>query len=260
LPYAYLYDSFYYPAYYSYLYGAPYYGYGGVPYSGYGYRAPYYDYSYDQSYAYSPGAAAPSSAGQAAEAATPSTEETAEAAEKKLTEALDAFKDGRYFEAVELVGQAAETKYDAPQVHELLSLAMFALGDYRGAAIEAHAVVFYGHPSDWATIAGYYGADTTKYTEQLRALESSVKNKPDDAAAVFLLGYHYSMLGHKDDAIKVLTKALELAPQDVQAKKLLGALEGKEPPKENVPEKPLPGSSVELQDETAAPLEVTQSS
>jgi tetratricopeptide (TPR) repeat protein len=120
-------------------------------------------------------------------------------------------------------------KHDDPKVHELLSLAMFALGDYRGAAIEAHAVLYFGRPGDWATIYGYYGG-AAKYTEHLRALEKSVGEKPESPAETFLLGYHYLMLGHQDAAIKMLRKAVELAPQDLPAKKLLYPLEGKPAP------------------------------
>ena len=38
-----------------------------------------------------------------------------------------------------------------------MSLSLFAVADYRGAASEAHAAIALGPIADWATVFGYYG-------------------------------------------------------------------------------------------------------
>ena len=52
----------------------------------------------------------------------------------------------------------------------MLMLGMFAMHEYRGAAMEAHAVAALGPIPDWPTLYGIYGK-VEPYTEQLRALE-----------------------------------------------------------------------------------------
>ena len=63
------------------------------------------------------------------------------------------------------------------KIHLLMSLGMFATGEYRGAAMEAHAAAALGKVPDWPEVFGIYG-DANVYTEQLRALEKYVREKP----------------------------------------------------------------------------------
>ena len=107
-------------------------------------------------------------------------------------------------------------------------LAMFAAGDYRGAAMEAHAAASLGQPMKWETLYGFYG-DVKPYTEQLRKLEQHVTATPNDPAARFLLGYQYLMMGHNDAAKTELTKALIAAPRDRLAAHLLTQIGGTVP-------------------------------
>jgi hypothetical protein len=203
LPYAIAYQQSYYPGYYSYLYGPRqavampngYYGPGGVEYVGPAYPTP-------------------------AQPTTVVTQQNPAGAGASLTVARSAFRLGQYRDAIVKAGEAAEARPNDPAPHELLSQAMFALGDYRGAAIEAHAVLHYGQPADWPTIARMYG-DPADYTTHLRALESHVAEHEDDAAGVFLVGYQYKMLGHEELAAARLAKAIELAPEDRLARRLL---------------------------------------
>jgi hypothetical protein len=76
------------------------------------------------------------------------------------------------------------------------------------------------------------------YTSQLRALEKAAREKTDDAALRFLLGYHYGFLGYPAEAVKQLEKCVNLAPQDDTARKLLRMFDDKLP-KKNEP--PAPG-------------------
>ena len=104
---------------------------------------------------------------------------------------------------------------DAPRnakVHELISLALFALGHFRPAASEAHAAMALGPIADWNDLYGYYN-DANKYTTQLRALEKAATDNPKDAADHFLLGYHYLMIGARDNAKTEFADAGEVDPQ-----------------------------------------------
>jgi tetratricopeptide (TPR) repeat protein len=106
----------------------------------------------------------------------------------------------------------------------LTSLALFASGEYRGAATAAHAALALGAPSDWANLYSYYN-DAQKYTEQLRKLEKTVTDAPTAAAGQFLLGYHYLMTGAKPEARKHFAEAARLTPNDKLAEHILKQLE-----------------------------------
>jgi hypothetical protein len=73
------------------------------------------------------------------------------------------------------------------------------------------------------------------YTTQLRALEKSAREKPDEPALRFLLGYHYGFLGYPAEAVKQLEKCVNLAPQDEVARKTLRLFEDKLPKKNEPP-------------------------
>ena len=80
---------------------------------------------------------------------------------------------------------------------------MFALGDYHGAAAVLNNLLAVAPGMDWTTLSGLYG-DVEAYTAQLRALEAYCQQKPDDAAARFVLAYHYLVAGHDDAAVEQL--------------------------------------------------------
>ena len=102
------------------------------------------------------------------------------------------------------------------KVHELISLALFALHNYTAAASEAHAAMALGAIANWADLFGYYNdaenytpqlsaLEVEKYTTQLRALEKALAGDPKNAAEHFLLGYHYLMIGgagQRQDALR----------------------------------------------------------
>ena len=142
--------------------------------------------------------------------------------------AREEFRKGDYRKALRLAGHAAVEAPENAKVHELTSLALMALGDYRGAAIEAHAVMAFGPVSDWNTLFGYYN-DAPKYTKQLRALEDHVKAHPSSAEGHFLLGYQYLMIGARDDAKTHFAEAAKLTPKDRLAAYVLQQLEAGKP-------------------------------
>ena len=86
-------------------------------------------------------------------------------------------------------------------LHEFGALCLFAQGDYSRAAAVLNAVLAVAPGMDWTTMSSLYpNVDT--YTQQLRKLEAFTNDKPTDAAARFVLAYHYLVVGHTDAAIR----------------------------------------------------------
>jgi hypothetical protein len=232
-------------------YGYPYYGYLDYAYTCYGYPA--YGYR-GYGYGYTPyeenGLTLYAAAMPPETAATaPVTEETRPTPEEPpsssedwgsqfLSSAREAFRSGQYADALRLATHAAVEAQQDPKPHEMMSLALFALADYRGANLEAHAALSLGKASDWPTLYGYYG-DLAAYTKHLNALVDYIRAHRDAADARFVLAYHDLMQGHKDAAKAQLEKVLSQVPQDQLAAKLLADLGGK-PPSRRAPAVALP--------------------
>ena len=144
------------------------------------------------------------------------------------SEARTAFLEGDYHNALRLGGHAAVDAPRNPKVHELISLALFALGNYRPAASEAHAAMALGAIADWKDLYAYYN-DANKYTTQLRALEKAAESNPKNAADHFLLGYQYLMTGARDNAKTEFADAVKLTPKDKLASHYLQELQSNSP-------------------------------
>lgn len=158
--------------------------------------------------------------------------------------AREAFRSGDYRDALRLANHAAIESPQNPKVHELISLSLFALGDYRGSAIEAHAALAFSPPSDWRALSEHY-ADPETYTKQLRALEKYVGEHRSLGEGHFLSAYHYLMVGGRDDAKSQMAEAVKLAPKDKLAAHVLKQLELGQPvtppkPEATKPEPPKP--------------------
>ena len=137
-----------------------------------------------------------------------------------------AFGRGDYRNALRLAGHAGVESPQNAKVHELISLSLFASGDFRGAATDAHAALALGVPGDWKNLYAYYN-DAAKYTEQLRKLEKTVSDVPNSAPGQFLLGYHYLMTGAKDEAKTHFVQAAKLTPNDKLASAYSQAARGR---------------------------------
>jgi tetratricopeptide (TPR) repeat protein len=209
------------PGYYDYCYG--------VPYAGDGYVAAAYNptpYA-----AYMPVDASPEvlAPGATTDAAVPETGAEPGGQFDFYGRAVAAFAQGEFGDATRLAAHAAVDDPRNQKVHLLLALGLFATGEYRGAAIEAHAVAALGKVPDWATVYGLYN-NVEAYTTHLRALEKFVREKPASAEGRFLLGLQYMMAGHRDEARDEFLKALKLAPKDRFAAQLLKDCGGTVPP------------------------------
>ena len=213
----------------------------GYPY-GYNYYSP--DDSYYYSYASPDYSYAPSDYGSTGvvgspdpqqipttSAMAPTNSEGQQGATEALqyySEARSAFLEGDYNNALRLASHAGVESPRNAKVHELISLALFAAGNYRAAASEAHAAMAMGAIANWNDLYGYYN-DADKYTTQLRALEKATVDKPKSAAERFLLGYHYLMIGARDNAKKEFAEAVKLTPTDKLASHYLKQLQSNLP-------------------------------
>jgi tetratricopeptide (TPR) repeat protein len=139
-------------------------------------------------------------------------------------EARDAFKDGNYKEALRQVDRAIAFFPSDATLHEFRALCLFALKDYQEAAATMYAVLSAGPGWNWETLSSLYRSTST-YTQQLRALEGFKRENPDDAAAAFLLAYHYMTMGHLDSAVRVWERVAELLPESELTAQLLDAFQ-----------------------------------
>ncbi len=123
--------------------------------------------------------------------------------------------------------QAAAAMPQDAKTHELIALALFALGDYRTAAREAHVALALGPPGDWAGIYGYY-SDADRYIAQFRLLEQFVRANPRDVDARFLLGYHDVMLDRPNAAREQLLQVMQFSQGDTSPGELLDLVDSRQ--------------------------------
>ena len=176
---------------------------------------------------------ADASATASPEQTTTATQETTATAEgyAKFDAARTSFAKGDYSQALQLTEQAIQSVPNDPVLHEFGALCLFAQGDYKRAAAVLNAVLAVAPGMDWTTMSSLY-PDVDTYTQQLRKLEAATNDNPDDAAARFVLAYHYLVVGHTDAAIEELKAVVEKQPGDQVAKRMFEALA---PPAEEAP-------------------------
>jgi len=138
---------------------------------------------------------------------------------------MAAFQAGRFSQSLENFDSAVRLMPDDPVLHEMRALALFAQGKFQQAAAVLNSLLAVAPGMDWTTLVSLYG-NLDDYIAQLRALEAHVGANPNDAAAAFVLAYHYLVMGHNEDAIERLRTVVRLQPRDQTAARLLTALEG----------------------------------
>ena len=137
--------------------------------------------------------------------------------------ALESFKQGEYTQALAACDKAVALAPSDSVIHEVRALSLFALGRYPEAAATLNAVLAVAPGMDWTTMSGLYGS-VDGYTQHLRKLEAFCQAHGDDAAAHFVLAYHYLVGGHADLAADALRVVVAAQPSDVVAKRLLEAI------------------------------------
>jgi tetratricopeptide (TPR) repeat protein len=138
-------------------------------------------------------------------------------------QARSEFYAGNYEKSLQLTEQQIQKTPKDSIIHEFRGLTLFALGRFEDAAIPVYAVLAVGPGWDWATMSSLYPSVDT-YATQLKALEDFHRSNQDNAAASFLLAYHYLTCGHTEAAASQLDNVLRLNPQDIVATRLLQAL------------------------------------
>ena len=170
-----------------------------------------------------------------------------QASSDAFDQARSSFYNGDYQSALDSVNQALVSMPKDASVNEFRALVLFALGKYQEAASVVYAVLAVGPGWDWTTLSSLY-SNVDAYTEQLRRLEEYCRNNPNDAAAKFLLAYHYITCGHNEAAVRQLQLVLKLDPNNQVATQLVqmmgspqqGATDATATPPAPPQEKPVP--------------------
>ncbi|MFO1020928.1 MAG: tetratricopeptide repeat protein [Planctomycetales bacterium] len=112
----------------------------------------------------------------------------------------------------------------------MLAQGLFATGKFEEAAGAIQQGMLILPEESWGVVPKNYKELYTNigdYTTQLRALEKARKEKPDDPALRFLLGYHYGYLGFPQEAVVELKKNLSIVPEDQLADKMMKQFQAK---------------------------------
>jgi Tfp pilus assembly protein PilF len=224
-------------------------GYGGYGYGGYGYGGYYggMGYAYDPYCYYGnsigyPGTAVANPQDDALAAANqapavnpkPGTKDADNAkvfAEKGETD----FKARDYKAAVYAWKHAVVDDPNNGVLVMMLGQGFFATGQFNEAAGAVQQAMQILPKDDWGVVVKNYKelySNIQDFTDQLRALEKAVKEKPNDPALRFLAGFQYAYLGYPKEAVDQLEKGLKAAPRDEMAKKLRDEMAAKLKPAE----------------------------
>jgi len=210
--------------YYDNYYG-PGYGYAGYSSPSY-YPSEYVDTSSDDDYVVSDSTASPIIAAAGA------------AAEYQL-QAEQAFRAHNYEEAVRLSNHAIVEDMGNGRLHLFAVQALFAVGDYRGAAGALQQGLSLLQPSDWGYVVENYKLfyEGNDYLTQMESLVAYNKQNPSAAYAHLVRGYQYVFLGYKEAAEKQLSTVVALESRDRLAADLLAMVRGEplsSPPSEEI--------------------------
>jgi hypothetical protein len=141
----------------------------------------------------------------------------------------------------------------------MLAQAHFQVGEYEQAAGATQQAMMALPKDKWGVVVQnyeeLYGKSKIKeYTEQLKALEKAVADKPKDPARRFLVGYHFLFLGYPKEAMRELTVLREIAKQDKAGEELFKLAEEELKKKESssVP----PSNAPKSESSDAPPAEV----
>lgn len=141
-----------------------------------------------------------------------------------------AFESGDYAGAAQSWRQGVVNDPQNPVLRMRLGQALFATGDYKDAAAVTQEAMSQLPKDKWGDVVAnsrdLYG-DYKDYTKQLRVLEATARNKPDDPELRFLLAYHYGYLGYHQQSIDQLNKTLSLLPNSEMSKQLRDEMQAK---------------------------------
>ncbi len=136
---------------------------------------------------------------------------------------LESFRAGKFEDALAKQDGALKIMPTDPVLHEVRALSLFALGRYKEAAAALNSLLAVAPGMDWTSMSNLWG-NVDDYTASLRKLEAFVKENPSDPSAMFVLAYHYLVIGQTDAAIKALEEVVKLQPKDATAQRILSSL------------------------------------
>ena len=156
-----------------------------------------------------------------------------------------AFRIRNYLDALRLANHALVEDPNNGKLHLFISQALFAIGEYRGAASVLYQSVELLDREQWGYVVENYRRFYTNadYVEQMKELDAYIKLHPQASYARLVRGYHYQYLGHENAARREFTRVLDLERRDELAARLLALLAGDVPvpvptPEANVAERP----------------------
>ena len=232
-------------------------------------------YDYSQPVVINNNYAAYDTDGQGGDLPAPESDPVQQQGLSSFDQGLESFKNGDYAQALSYFDAALKQLPGDAVVHEVRSLALFALGDYKAAAAGLNSLLSSAPGMDWTTMSGLYG-NPDDYTAQLRKLEQFLDANPNDPSSHFVAAYHYMVIGSKESAIDALRVVVKAQPKDVTARRMLDAMAPPEAPvatrpaptpappaapaSDDVPETDLVGSWVAQAGDTKIELAITEDS
>jgi len=156
---------------------------------------------------------------QTAPADEAAAEKMAESSESYIEKSQEAFKTNDYLAALDYANKAVGESPGDGALHEYRALVLFALGKFGEAAGVLNPVLVGSPGWDWTTMIKVYDAQET-YVKQLQALENYVRGNDGSADGHFLLGYHYMVCGHLENAADQFEAAVKIQPADTVSKQL----------------------------------------
>jgi tetratricopeptide (TPR) repeat protein len=144
------------------------------------------------------------------------------AAQRYLELGDRAFREGRYFDAVQFYAKAVEFAPDQGALYLVLSDALFAAGDYHYGAYAVRRAL----ELDPALIEsridkhGFY-PDPKLFEEQLATLERYLNSNPSDRDARLVLALNYLFGARPKDAVRVIESTASAMADDAAAQKVL---------------------------------------
>ena len=140
--------------------------------------------------------------------------------------AEQAFKRGNYGESAQLAKQAMRLDPDNGRLKLFASHANFATGDFATSARLLNEATSRLRSDQWGFVVrnfkNFYGLND--YVPQTQRLSRHITDNPGDANALALRGYHYGALGYLDSATSDFRRAINLAPNNTLAQRLLPVL------------------------------------
>ena len=133
------------------------------------------------------------------------------------------FRQGSYQQAIGAFRHALVDEPNNAGLMMLIGQSLFQTGQWTQAAAATELAMGALPEDKWGTVVQNYTqlyGNVGDYTNQLKALEAAAKEKPDDPALRFLLGFQYGYLNYPQQAVRELGKAVQLEGRDPAARRL----------------------------------------